>query len=361
MADHSAAESLIIAPFARRWRAARRVYVREGAVALLAELLYQIGKPAIVACDWARWRWLRIRGRKTFRVMGHQMTVLPQDPGVSRELAVHNVHEPLASRLLHETLKAGMNVVDIGSNIGYYALLEARLIGSQGKVFAIEPMKENAAQLAVNIEANGYENVLIHEIGIANRNGTADINVSAKSNWHSLNPVPWPTQKRSVTVSTLDDLLRRYAPAHVDLVRMDLEGYEIVVIKGMRWTLRKYRPRLLVELHPHLVGSGAIIEYLRALEDLGYGAEWLIEQERDVPIRWRFMKVETPTMSDLMNDPRICRDPRSLTVLFSTERGESASARPEPSAGRPELAERPPQRAATSPRHFPGAQGTSAD
>jgi hypothetical protein len=60
-----------------------------------------------------------------------------------------------------------------------------------------------------------------------------------------------------------------------------------------------------------------IVEYLRSLENLGYGVEWLIEQERDLPLRWRFLKVEKPTMSELMVDSRIGGDPRAMTALFS--------------------------------------------
>jgi len=43
----------------------------------------------------------------------------------------------------------------------------------------------------------------------------------------------------------------------------------------------------------------------------------MIEQERDMPLRWQFLKVERPTMRELMNDPRVWEDPRALTVLFS--------------------------------------------
>jgi FkbM family methyltransferase len=303
----------------RKWRVARRIYLNEGISIFLAELLFQIGKPVLSAYECVRWWQYRARGQKSFAVMGHQITVLPKDNGVSREIAVHRVHEPLATRLLLETLKPGMNVVDIGSNIGYYALLEARLVGPCGRVVAIEPMRENARQLGRNIRANGYTNIVIHELGIADRNGIAEMNVSEKSNWHTLGAVPWPTTQRQVRVSTLDDLVQRLSLKRLDLIRMDLEGYEITVIKGMQWTFRKYGPRMLVEIHPHIVGAQSILTYLHSLERLGFGVEWLVEQERDVPWRWRFLKAEQPTMAELMEDSRICQDPRALTVLFSRD------------------------------------------
>jgi FkbM family methyltransferase len=316
-----------LAPLRRKWRLARRVYLKEGTSTLLAEMLYHAGKPLLWAYESARWRWYQMRGQKSFQVLGHEIAVLPKDSGISRELALHKVHEPLATRLLQETLRPGMNVVDIGSNIGYYALLEARLIGPQGLVIAIEPMRENARQLIRNIETNGYRNILVHEFAIANRNGTADMNVSEKSNWHCLTAVPWPSKKRKVPVSTLDNLLKGLCLARVDLVRMDLEGYEVVAIEGMQWALEKYSPRLLVELHPHIIGTQPIVEYLRFLNDLGYGVEWLIEQERDVALRWRFLKAERPTMNDLMCDSRISGDPRAVTVLLTRDRADRQETR----------------------------------
>lgn len=304
--------------FIRKWRLARRVYRNDGTFTLLVEVLCQVCKPAVWVYDSFRWWWYQARGKKSVTVLGHQIVVIPRDPGISRELALYKVHEPLATRLLMQTLKPGMNVVDIGGNIGYYAMLEARLVGPTGMVIAIEPMPKNSEQLCKNVQANGYQNIRIHKLAIGDRNGTASMYISGKSNWHSLYPSTSSKGEIQVPVRTLDSLLMPYDLSSVDLMRMDLEGYEVVVIKGMRRTLEKHSPRLLVELHPDLLGKPVIVEYLHSLENLGYGVEWLFEQERDLPLRWRFLKVEKPTMSELMDDSRICGDPpRAMTALFS--------------------------------------------
>jgi len=255
--------------------------------------------------------------------LGHQIAVFPGDPGISRELALYKVHEPLATRLLMQTLKPGMNVVDIGGNIGYYAMLEARMVGPTGAVIAIEPMPKNSERLCQNVQANGYQNIRIHKLAIGDRNGTARMYISEKSNWHSLYPPTSSKGEMQVPVSTLDSLLKPYDLPSVDLVRMDLEGYEVVVIEGMKRTLEKYGPRLLVELHPVAVAVSSMEKYLRSLENMGYGIEWMIEQERDMPLRWQFLKVERPTMKELLNDPRVWEVPRALTVLFSKRLPES--------------------------------------
>jgi len=308
---------------ARKWRMAHRLYREEGALPLFVEVLCQICKPVVWLYDSCRWMWFRARGHKSFTVLGNEIAVFPRDPGISRELALYKVHEPLATKLLMEILKPGMNAVDIGGNIGYYAMLEARLVGPQGKVIAIEPMPENSEQLCNNVKNNGYQNIDIHKLAIGDRDGTALMYITGKSNWHSLHPPVSAKGEMKVPVSTLDSLLMPYNLASVDLVRMDLEGYEIVVIEGMKRTLEKYGPRLLVELHPLLVGTQSIEKYLRTLENMGYGIEWMIEQERDMPLRWQFLKVERPTMKELMNDPRVWEDPRALTVLFSKRLPES--------------------------------------
>jgi FkbM family methyltransferase len=302
---------------ARKWRMGRRLYREEGALPLLVEILCQVCKPLVWTYDSCRWMWFRARGHKSFTVMGHQIAVFPKDPGISRELALYKVHEPLATKLLMGILKPGMNAVDIGGNIGYYAMLEARLVGPQGKVIAIEPMPDNSEQLCNNVKNNGYENIDIHKMAIGDQDGSAVMYISPRSNWHSLHPPPTAKGEMKVPVSTLDSLVMPYNLPSVDLVRMDLEGYEIVVIEGMKRTLEKYCPRLLVEIHPYLVGTASIEKYLRTLEEMGYGIEWMVEQERDMPLRWHFLKVERPTMKELMNDPRVWEDPRALTVLFS--------------------------------------------
>jgi hypothetical protein len=61
------------------------------------------------------------------------------------------------------------------------------------------------------------------------------------------------------------------------------------------------------------------------LKDLGYKPDWLFDQERDMPLRWRFLTPETPTMDELIADPRIHSEPqRPLMAFFSRDRNLSA-------------------------------------
>jgi FkbM family methyltransferase len=300
-----------------KWTATRRILENDGLLVLLWEILYQGLKPLLMVCESVVWWWNLAWGRSRFKVHGNAFTVLPRDRGISRELTIYRKHEPMATQLLKQFLKPGMTVVEIGGNLGYYALLEAQMVGNAGRVIAIEPVTTNFAQLSQNVAANGYRNTILHNVAIGASNGSAAMYIGKKSNWHSLHPVPWETREISVCVSTLDALLAQHNIRSVDLIRMDLEGFEIEVIHGMAETLENYSPRLLVELHPHVTGVDAMLRYLRQLKTLGYNLDWVLDNERDRPIRWWFLRPEKISLEELLTDPRITTYPRALQVLLA--------------------------------------------
>lgn len=304
--------------FAHKCRMFRLVRQTNGLFTAFCEVLYHLCKPMIYAYTRLAWWWYRKLGHSTISVLGNELSVHPHDKGVSIELAVYRVHEPRTTRLLSQFLQSGMTAVDIGCNIGYFALLEAKCVGPSGRVIAIEPEPGNARLFLNNLHANGYRNVEFHQFAISDRNGTFPLRISEKSNRHSLSPVPWPTTEFRVPVRTLDSLLAKDPPDSVDLVRMDLEGHEVEVLSGMRETIRRYSPRLLIEIHPDLIGTPGTVKWLGELKELGYRPDWLFDQERDMPLRWRFLRPETPTMDQLISDPRIHSEPRRpLMALFS--------------------------------------------
>ncbi len=219
------------------------------------EFLFQGLKPILRCYEWLLWQWYTKRNCLSFSVFDGRMTVHKVDAGISRELAAYRVHEPLATHLLQQILKPGMTAVDVGSNIGYYALLESRLVGPTGRVMAIEPVPQNAEMLRYNIQENERANVEIHNLAISDRNGTLPMYLSERSNWHSLLPTP-SSRQCMVPVSTLDSFVANAGLDRVDFIRMDVEGYEIEIIKGMLQVLESYSPHLLIELHPDLSWVG---------------------------------------------------------------------------------------------------------
>ena len=205
------------------------------------------------------YRRFQINGGLLLRqVQGSKMYLDVNDKGMSRDLAIRGSREPIHTEIIKREMEEGMVVVDIGANIGYYVLMEALAVGRRGRVYAIEPSPGSLALLKRNIEVNGFSDVVqAYNMAISDRSGKARLYLSERWNLHSmLNPEEFLSDYHEadryveVPTTTLDDFLEDKGP--VDLMRMDVEGYEIEVFDGMTSTLRNGNsPRkILFETHP---------------------------------------------------------------------------------------------------------------
>jgi FkbM family methyltransferase len=227
------------------------------------------------------------QSRPVVAVHGQKMGLHPSDPGLSRELATYGIHEPTATELLRGFIHEGMKVVDLGANIGYYALLEAQLVGQQGQVLAIEPALENYELLLYNIELNRVKNIqMAPPCAIGSTDTVGKLYIGGSANWHSLMPNLLggdPSAYVEVPLRTLDSLVKEVNFPRVDLLRMDIEGYEVEAVKGMWHTLETFRPRLMIELHYCMTTVSAMNELLTSLKSLGYYVEYLLDRDLDYP------------------------------------------------------------------------------
>jgi FkbM family methyltransferase len=181
---------------------------------------------------------------------GFKMAVFSNHYGISKELVLHRSHERDPTALLKKLLRKDMICLDVGSNIGYYALLEGRYTS---KVYAIEPVPENFALLNRNIALNCLENVESFNYACSDHNGFLDIYLSDKCNLCSALKTDKDFGKvscKSVTIdSFVDDAEIDYRDTSV-LLRMDIEGYEYKVLEGALNLLSKSTNMVLfLELH----------------------------------------------------------------------------------------------------------------
>jgi FkbM family methyltransferase len=187
------------------------------------------------------------------------------DAGISQELMLKGSHEPLSNKILMENLREGMHVVDIGANLGYYALQEAKAIGPKGIVYAIEPVPHNYFLLKHNAVLNNLENIQVFNLAIGDKDESLSLFLGKTSNWASAIKTP-TTSNGKITVQSqrLDTFLKD--KGKVDLVRMDVEGYETKIVEGMTETLKQKNLMLFIEFHPIFFSKD---EYLSMLECLG--------------------------------------------------------------------------------------------
>lgn len=157
-------------------------------------------------------------------------------------------------------LGEGMRVVDVGAHAGTFTVLASKLVGSTGRVIAVEPVAENFEHLLRTIEASGLDNVTAVRAALGERSGRLSLFLAAQSGGHSA------VKRRTgeaveVEVTTLDELCRELGVEAVDFVKIDAEGYEPHVLRGGRETISRFRPAIVAAAY-HLP------EHVRLLPEL---------------------------------------------------------------------------------------------
>ncbi len=200
-------------------------------------------------------------------IQGGQMILNLNDVGISRELAAYGVHEANSTAEVKKIIKLGMKILEVGANIGYYALIETRLAGPSGHLYAMEPSPFNFNLLKRNLALNGINNYDLYETAAGAENGKAKFLLSGRSNLSTfVEREDLTGEEVDVNVIKLDDFLKE---KKVDFIRMDVEGYEGEILKGAEKSLAsENRPKyFFIEVHSDLLhkkGSSAreIFEFL---------------------------------------------------------------------------------------------------
>lgn len=160
------------------------------------------------------------------------------------------------------SLKPGMVVWDIGANVGLYTLCAATHIRPSGMVYAFEPMPENLVHLRTHLDLNRIDNVRVEEKAVFDRNGVVRMEQGdSPSEWHldSLGD-------HEVLSIALDSWLAREGAHPPHVLKIDVEGSEVAVLRGGLETLRRHRPVVYLSLH----GEVERYECRRMLLEVGY-------------------------------------------------------------------------------------------
>ncbi len=166
-------------------------------------------------------------------------------------------------------------VFDIGANEGEETLFCAKRVPS-GKVFSFEPNASVRARLVKNVALNNFTNVSIEPVGLSDEPGT--LTLYAPAGRHAdgtLNAGQATVCPRAgvdkpigeITLSTMDIFVKEHELQQVDLIKIDVEGAELMVLKGGKDALQRMKPKLIVEVWE---GEERSRELLRYITDLGY-------------------------------------------------------------------------------------------
>jgi len=216
---------------------------------------------------------------------GYSIFVLPIDHDVGLTIRKGHRYESHVTQVICELLRSGDTFVDVGANIGFFTALAASLVGETGKVVAIEPMDKNLQLIHATVRRNRFLQVEIMPYAVSDLPGQVVMSMGmGTSNAQIVRKVAdASTLPLFAQAKKMDDLLSTL-PA-LDVLKLDIEGYELRALRGFEVGLARHRPLLLTEFHPKCMRENAGIEpgeYLAFLFAYGSRIEVLHHDETRV-------------------------------------------------------------------------------
>jgi FkbM family methyltransferase len=204
--------------------------------------------------------------------------ILELDPSdfVDQSLYLSGLYEFGDYSEMIRATKTGDFAIDVGAHIGAYTLGLAKAVGTNGQVHAFEPNPVTFRRLQRNVELNSLGNLRLNQIAVSDSAGEAHLNSPTERNTSGATLVSeervhgLPTQTYAVHTTTLDYYVETNGISHIDLLKIDAQGYDLRVLRGAENMIRRWRPRIMIEYDPYWLvraqSSGSeLLDYLRKL------------------------------------------------------------------------------------------------
>lgn len=211
----------------------------------------KVKRKALIAEN--KWEALKQTKQKeiTCRLFNLYNLVLHRDSNFSKNIfrGDFEFHE---IKFLLSFLRKGDLFIDVGANIGYFSIAASKQVGKEGKVIAFEPTEIIHQRLQHSISLNQCTNVKSEIFALSDKNEERAFKIS-KDGFDAYNSLGHPSQgsqfeTKAVQTKTLDDYIKENKLSSISLIKVDVEGWEIPVIKGMKNLLKeKNAPVLLIE------------------------------------------------------------------------------------------------------------------
>lgn len=190
-------------------------------------------------------------GQKQAKVFGWSVNLDLSDY-IQRSIYL-GTFERVETDIVEHALKPGMTFVDVGANVGYFTLLAAQRVGTAGRVLSFEPSKALHARLAETVERNALSNVTLIEAGLGDREKIVRLYLNPSFANNSPTMVAHEAAEvTDVRVLRLDDFISTHRIDKIDLMKVDVEGYEPDVFAGAERALAAGTVRaVLCEFNDH--------------------------------------------------------------------------------------------------------------
>ena len=226
-----------------------------------------------------------LRAPRTMRWLWGLKIIVDPSTEMGRAVFLSGRYEPTTMYVVQLLLRPGDCFVDVGANAGFFSLAAAAFVGDTGHVIAFEPSSREYASLLANLELNRLSRVTSVQSAIGEKADHADLRIAesvhsghntlasgfAYENVHSV-------QIERVAVTTLDSYASDRNVARIDVVKLDIEGAELLALRGARRILASMRPILILEVFDQGLRKveGSAEEMQLFLQDLRYSL-WEID------------------------------------------------------------------------------------
>ena len=211
-------------------------------------------------------------GRHYITGLAKRLNALPKDGefqverGVTMKLHMDDfiersiyfdAYEFLCRKIILSCLKPGSVFIDIGANVGYYSLLANGKVGAAGRVLSFEPNPVTAGQLKRNIRLSAAHQIELFGVALSDKEGEVQL-YCPKDETHghaSLQNQRWrDVVSYTVPAKRMDDILPKDIE-HIDLVKIDVEGAELLVFAGGGGIISRFKPPIIMELNEKAAAS----------------------------------------------------------------------------------------------------------
>jgi len=193
-------------------------------------------------------------------------------------------YEPALANWLKAKMEQNYSFVDIGANAGYFSVLAAKYATNKmQRIIAIEPMAENLELIKKHMEWNNYSNIELFPFAIADSDRMVEFSDSpnmAANTYNEQSSLHKSSPKISIIARSLDSICADLNLKNF-VIKIDVEGAELDVLKGAKKILETHKPELILATHECHV-KGVEIDCLDFLHALGYVCEPM-EEEKFIP------------------------------------------------------------------------------
>ena len=230
------------------------------------------------------------QGMKKFMQGNYGKIVIKEIDGIRYELDLSEaidaslyysgVYELETLKCLQKWIQPDMIVFEIGANIGSHSFEIAKLLqAGAGKVYCFEPTDYAFQKLLHNHGLNDFRNMVFEKIALSDQEGCSTIiptssldTMAFTASWDIKNGGSKNATEQQILFKTLDSYVQEHNITRLDMLKIDVDGYELKIIKGGTQTISQYTPMIIIELSEcmlHYIGD-TLEELLATLDHFGY-------------------------------------------------------------------------------------------